>query len=171
MADNLQELMIEKLMDIYDAEKQASKALPRMVKAASSPEVKKAFQEHAEQTKRQVERLEQIFEKLEVRAKGKPCRGMQGLVAETEEHMAEELEPEFRDAELVASEQKAEHYEIAAYTGALELAEALGNRHAARLLKQTLTEEQRMSRKLEQISNRWLRKTVREEQRAERQAA
>lgn len=171
MAENLQELMIENLADIYDAEKQASKVLPRMLKAASSPDVKKAFEDHIEQTKKQVQRIEEIFQKLGVPAKSKPCLGMQGLVGETEEHINEEAEPEFKDAALVASEQKAEHYEIAAYTFAHELAELTGQKHAARLLRQTLAEEERMSRKLGQISTRWLRKTVREEQKQHRQAA
>ncbi|HWR51319.1 MAG TPA: DUF892 family protein [Bryobacteraceae bacterium] len=171
MADNLHELMIENLADIYDAEKQASKALPRMLKAASSPDVTKAFQDHIEQTKRQVQRIEEIFAKLGVPAKSKPCLGMQGLVAEADEHISEEMQPEYKDAALVAAEQKAEHYEIAAYTFAQELAELSGEKHAARLLKQTLAEEERMSRKLAQISTKWLRKTIRDEQKMHREAA
>ncbi len=171
MADNLRELMIENLSDIYDAEQQASKVLPRMLKAASSTDVKKAFEDHIEQTKRQVQRIEEIFGKLGVPAKAKPCLGMQGLVAETDEHMSKEMQPEYKDAALVASEQKAEHYEIAAYTFAHELADLTGEKHAARLLRQTLAEEERMSRKLTQLSTRWLRKTIREEQKTQRQAA
>jgi ferritin-like metal-binding protein YciE len=171
MAESLHELMLENLADIYDAEKQASKLLPRMLRAASSPDVKKAFQDHIEQTTRQIQRLEEIFQKLEAPAKSKACLGMQGLVAETDEHMAQELPPEYMDTALVASEQKAEHYEIAAYTFAHELAEMSGEKHAARLLRQTLAEEERMSRKLAQISTRWLRKTVREEEKLHRQAA
>jgi ferritin-like metal-binding protein YciE len=96
---------------------------------------------------------------------------MQGLVAESEEYMQdEEMDPEIRDNALVGSEQKAEHYEIAAYNSAIEMAELMGHKHAARVLRQILTEEERMSRKLEQISTRWLKKRYREEQRAEREA-
>lgn len=171
MAENLRDLMVENLADIYDAEKQASKVLPRMLKAASSSDVKKAFQDHIEQTNRQVQRIEEVFQKLGVPAKSKPCLGMQGLVAETDEHMSKEMQPEYMDAALVAAEQKAEHYEIAAYTFAHELADLTGEKHAARLLRQTLGEEERMSRKLAQLSSRWLRKTVREEQKTQREAA
>jgi ferritin-like metal-binding protein YciE len=171
MSHNLHHFMLEQLMDIYDAEQQAAKALPKMAKAVSSPDVKKAFLEHTEQTKRQVQRLEEIFSKLGERMESKECKGMQGLVAESEEYIQEEdMDPEIRDAALVGAEQKAEHYEIAAYTSAVELAELMEHKHAARLLRQILTEEERMSRKLTQISSRWLKKRYREEQRAERAA-
>ncbi len=166
MIDNLNDFLLQTLMDIYDAEKKAVQALPRMAKGVSSPEVKKAFQEHGEQTKRQVQRLEEIFSKLGMDAKAKPCAGMEGLVREAEEHLQEDLDPEFRDAALVGAEQKAEHYEMAAYRGALEIADLLNAKHASRLLKQNLAEEERMSRKLMQLSARWVKKTAREEQRA-----
>ncbi len=172
MAENLHGFMKKTLSDIYDAERRAIEALPRMSQSASSPEVKKAFDDHAGVTRRQLQRLEDVFKRMGEEPERKECKGMQGLIAEAEEYIGrKDMDPEFRDAALVESEQKAEHYEIAAYNSAIELAEMMGEKHAARTLRQILGEEERMSRKLTQISSRWLRQKVREEQRAEREAA
>lgn len=172
MADNLHEFQLDALRDIYDAEHQALEALPRMARAASSPDLKKAFEDHAAVTKRQVQRLNDLFRRMGVAPERKECKGMKGLAAEAEEYISEkDMDPEFRDAGLNSSEQKAEHYEIAAYNSAVEMAEATGEKQAARVLRQILGEEERMSRKLSQLSSRWLKKRVREEQRAAREAA
>ncbi len=172
MAENLHGFMIETLSDLYDAERRAAGALPLMSRSVSSPEVKKVFDDHAGVTKRQLQRLEDIFKRMGERPESKECKGMQGLIAEAQEYIGrKDMHPEFRDAALVDSEQKAEHYEIAAYNSAIELAEMMGEKHAARTLRQILGEEERMSRKLTQISSKWLRKRMREEQRAEREAA
>lgn len=169
MITNLNELFLEQIKDIYDAEQQALKAIPRMASMANSPEIRQAFSEHAGQTRNQIQRLEQIFQKLGQAPEGQSCKGMEGLVAEAEEHMQDGVKPEYRDSMLVGAGQKTEHYEIAAYTAAQELAESMGNREAARRLRQNLAEEERMSKKLAQLSTRWLKKTVREEQQSARE--
>jgi len=136
-----QELLVDSLRDILDAEKQAVKNYPRITKSASSPELKEVLQQHLEVTKGQVARLEQIFEMMGERAKGKPCRAMQGLIEEATEHIGEhERGPEL-DAVLIASAQKVEHYEIAAYGTARAMAKAVGQKDAANLLQETLKEE------------------------------
>jgi len=172
MSDHLHEFQLDALKDIYDAEHQALEALPRMARAVSSPDLKKAIEDHAAVTKRQVQRLNDLFKKMGVAPERKECKGMKGLIEEAHEYISEkDIDPELRDAALNSSEQKAEHYEIAAYSSAIEMAEATGEKQAARVLRQILAEEERMSRKLSQLSSRWLKKRVREEQRAAREAA
>jgi len=143
----LDELLHDELKDLYSAENQIIKALPKMVKAAQSTELKRAFERHLEETRRQVERLDQIGEELGVRLSGKKCKGMEGLLAEGKEHM-EELDDENIDAGLIGDAQKVEHYEIAAYGTAVAHAELLGLRRAAKLLQQTLDEEGATDKKL-----------------------
>ena len=109
----LEELLIDELKDLYSAETQIVKALPKMAKAARSPELKRAFERHLEETKRQVERLDQIGEALEVKMTGKKCKGMEGLLEEGKEIMAEDLDENAIDAGLIGAAQKVEHYEIA----------------------------------------------------------
>lgn len=138
---DLQDLYIEELRDIYNAEKQLVKALPKMAKKASHDELKQAFATHLEETKGHVERLEQIFEKLGKRAGGKTCKAMQGIVEEGKEMMEEDAEPEVLDAALIAAAQRAEHYEIAAYGTVRTYAKLLGDEKAAKLLQTTLDEE------------------------------
>jgi len=111
---DLHELFLEQLADLYDAEKQLVKALPKMAESASSSELKSAFQEHLDQTERHVERLEEVFEIAGKPARGKKCEAMEGLIAEGKD-MMEESEPNVRDAALIAAAQKVEHYEIASY--------------------------------------------------------
>src|SRR5215211_930097 len=144
----LDELLQEELRDLYNAENQIIKALPRMAKAASSPELRRAFERHLEETRRQVERLDQIGEELEVKMTGKKCKGMEGLLAEGRELMEEDLEDNALDAGLIGAAQKVEHYEIAAYGTARTHAEMLGLRRIAKMLQQTLNEEGATDKKL-----------------------
>ena len=148
----LQDLLVDELKDIYNAENQIIKALPKMAKAASSPELKRAFERHLEETKRQVERLDQIGEALDVRMSGKKCKGMEGLIEEGKEIMSEDLEEDALDAGLIGAAQKVEHYEIAAYGTARAHANLLGLNKIAKLLQQTLDEEGATDKKLTQLA-------------------
>jgi ferritin-like metal-binding protein YciE len=152
MTNPLEELLIDELKDLYSAENQIIKALPKMTKAASSPELKRAFERHLEETRRQVERLDQIAESLDVRLTGKKCKGMEGLIEEGKEVMAEDLEENALDAGLIGAAQKVEHYEIAAYGTARTHASMLGLNKAAKLLQQTLDEEGNTDKKLTQLA-------------------
>jgi ferritin-like metal-binding protein YciE len=132
----------KELRDIYNAEGQLVKALPKMAKAASNEELKRAIEDHLEQTKGQVERLEKVFKSLGVAVRGKTCAAMEGLIAEGKEIMEEEdLEDNVLDAALIAAAQKVEHYEIATYGTLISWAKQLGYEDQAELLEQTLTEE------------------------------
>ena len=146
------ELMIDELRDIYHAEKQLVRALPKMAKAAKADKLRQAFEQHLEETKGQVERLEQVFEQLDTRSSGKRCEAMEGLIAEAEEVMEEITTPEVLDAAMIAAAQKVEHYEIASYGSARALAEALGHAEVAELLEQTLEEEKQADEKLNEIA-------------------
>jgi ferritin-like metal-binding protein YciE len=150
--NTLDELLVDELRDLLDAEKQLVKALPKMAKAASSQELKSAFQEHLEQTKGQVARLEQVFELIGQKARGKPCKAMQGLVAEGQETMQEEGADEILDLALIGAAQRVEHYEMAAYGTARAIAKALGNQEAVQLLQATLQEEELTDKKLTQVA-------------------
>jgi ferritin-like metal-binding protein YciE len=145
---SLEDLLVHELQDIYNAEGQILKALPRMIKAASHPELKTAFEEHRVQTEGQVERLEQAFKLLGVPVKGKKCDGMAGLLEEGKKTMAEDAEPSVLDAALIASAQKVEHYEIAAYGCVCTYAEMLGHEQVHELLGQTLEEEEETDQRL-----------------------
>jgi ferritin-like metal-binding protein YciE len=149
---SVQELLLNELQDIYDAEKQLVKALPKMAKAASSEQLRQAFEEHLEETRNQVQRLEQVFEGLDTRSRGKPCEAMRGLVKEASETMEEIKNPQVLDAALIVGAQKVEHYEIAAYGSVRALAEACGHQEVARLLAETLEEEKEADQKLNQIA-------------------
>jgi ferritin-like metal-binding protein YciE len=148
----LEELLQDELKDLYSAENQIIKALPRMAKAASSPELKRAFERHLEETRRQVERLEAIGEELEIKLTGKKCAGMEGLIEEGKELMQEIDDDDALDAGLIGAAQKVEHYEIAAYGTARTHAEMLGYRKIAKLLQQTLNEEGMTDKKLTQLA-------------------
>src|ERR1041385_7513778 len=137
----LQDLYVEELKDLYSAETQILKALPKMARAAESDDLWTAFEEHEHQTREQVRRLEQIFDRLDTDAKGKVCKGMQGLLAEGEEFMDEKPEPEVIDAGLISLAQRVEHYEIAGYGSVRSYAQELGLNEQAQLLQQTLDEE------------------------------
>lgn len=150
--DSLEPLMIEELRDLLDAEKQVSKALPKMAKAATSEELRAAFEEHLEQTREQMERLTQVFEQIGERPRGKKCEAMESLIEEGEEMMAEADEGPTRDALLIAAAQKVEHYEMAAYGTARTFANILGHSEAADLLEQTLDQEKETDRRLTEIA-------------------
>jgi ferritin-like metal-binding protein YciE len=150
----LQDLLVDELKDLYNAENQIIKALPRMAKAATSPELRKAFEKHLAETQRQAERLEQIGRALDVKVTGKKCKGMEGLIEEGKELLSEDLEEEALDAGLIGAAQKVEHYEIAAYGTARTHAEMLGYDKVARLLQQTLDEEGATDKKLTDLAQR-----------------
>jgi ferritin-like metal-binding protein YciE len=148
----LDDLYMDLLKDLYSAEKQLVKALPKMAKNAQSPDLQKAFQEHLRQTEGQVERIERIFSELEGSPRGKKCVGMEGLIEEGNELLKEDTEPDVLDAGLIAAAQKVEHYEIAGYGTARAWAHRLGYQDAARLLEQTLEEESMANEKLTKIA-------------------
>ena len=148
----LEELLVDELKDLYSAENQIIKALPKMAKAAASPELKRAFERHLEETKRQVDRLEQIGEALDTRLTGKKCKGMEGLIEEGKELMSENLDEDALDAGLIGAAQKVEHYEIAAYGTARAHAGLLGLNKAVKLLQQTLDEESSTDKKLSDLA-------------------
>src|SRR5450432_4621841 len=150
--DSLKELYIDELRDIYSAESQLVKALPKLAKAATSEELSAAFEGHLEQTRGHVERLEQIFEMLEESPKGKKCAGMEGLVEEGSEVMKEGLEGAVLDAALIGAAQRVEHYEIAAYGTVIAFATTLGESDHVSLLEATLSEEKATDEKLTELS-------------------
>jgi ferritin-like metal-binding protein YciE len=139
--DTLKNLYISELRDLYSAENQLLKALPKMANGASSPELKDAFEQHLEQTKGHVERLEQLFEQLDESPKGKTCQAMKGLIKEASEVLEEDGEDSILDAGMIVAAQKVEHYEIASYGSVRTFANLLGQDEAARLLQSTLDEE------------------------------
>ncbi len=149
--DSLEKLFIEELRDIYNAEKQLTRALPRMAKAAESPDLERAFTSHLKETEGQIQRLERVFREVGQAVRGKKCKGMEGLIEEGKEMMEEEGEPQVMDAALIASAQKVEHYEIAAYGCLRTYAELLGYSEAAQLLQQNLQEEEAADKKLTQL--------------------
>jgi len=149
---SLKELYVEELRDIYDAENQLVKALPEMAKAATSEELRSGFEEHLKQTKEHVRRVEQVLNELGEKAKGKKCKGMQGLIAEGKEIMEEDFEDEVMDAALISAAQRVEHYEIAAYGTVRTYAEILGEQNAVSLLEKTLEEEKETDEKLTELA-------------------
>jgi len=150
--NSLRELYIDQLRDLYDAENQLIKALPRMAKEASSDELRQAVEEHLEQTRGQAERLEQIFEQLREKPKGKKCKGMQGVIEEGKETLEEDMEEDTKDAAIIAAAQRVKHYEIAGYGTARTYANLLGENEAAELLEETLNEEKETDQKLTQLA-------------------
>ena len=150
--EGLKELYIEELKDIYNAENQLVKALPKLAKAAASDELRQGFEEHLEQTKGHVARIEQIFETLEESPKGKKCAGMEGLVEEGSEVMKEGLEGALLDAALIGAAQRVEHYEIAAYGTVIAFAQTLGESDHVSLLEETLSEEKETDEKLTELA-------------------
>jgi ferritin-like metal-binding protein YciE len=145
---SLDDLLVHELQDIYNAESQILKALPKMTKAATYPELKEAFEKHRQQTEGQVRRLEQVFKLLGVPAKGRKCDGMAGLLEEGKKMMDEDAEPAVMDAGLIAAAQKVEHYEIASYGCVCTYAEMLGYDQVHDLLGQNLDEEETTDQKL-----------------------
>jgi ferritin-like metal-binding protein YciE len=150
--NELKELYIDELRDLYDAENKLVKALPKLAKAAGSAKLRAGFEEHLEQTRGHVERLEEIFEALDEKPTGKKCAGMAGLVKEGEEIMDEDFSAEVMDAALISAAQRVEHYEIAAYGCVSVWAQLLGESEANALLEKTLEEEKETDQKLTQLS-------------------
>jgi ferritin-like metal-binding protein YciE len=151
-AKTLHDAFIDELRDSYDAEKQLIKALPKLAKAASSDELREAFESHLEETRGQVERLEQVFASLDEKVRGKHCDGMEGIIDEGKSVMEEDFDEATMDACLIASGQRAEHYEMAAYGTLVAWARAMGHDEAADLLQETLDEEKAADEKLTAIA-------------------
>jgi len=150
--DSLRKLYIDELRDLYNAETQLVKALPKMAKAAANDQLREAFQEHLRQTSEQVSRLEQIFDQLEEKPSGKKCAGMEGLVKEGAEVIDEDYVDEVQDAAIIGAAQKVEHYEIAGYGTVRTFAELLGENEHVSLLEQTLEEEKQADQKLTELA-------------------
>jgi ferritin-like metal-binding protein YciE len=150
--ENLRELLIEELKDLYSAEKQIVKALPKIIRGAASDELKAAITEHLEATKGQVTRLEEVFGYLEQKPKAKHCKGMEGLLAEGAECLDEESKGTLRDLQLIGAAQRVEHYEVAAYGTAKAMAERLGLSQAVDLLGETMEEEEEADKKLTEVA-------------------
>ena len=147
-AGTLRKAFLDELRDAYDAEKQLTKALPKMAKAASSPRLRTAFEEHLEETLGQIARLEQIFGSLDEKVRGKHCEGIAGIIEEGKSVMEEDFDDATMDACLIAGGQRAEHYEMAAYGTLIAWAKAMGHMDAVDLLQQTLDEEKTADEKL-----------------------
>ena len=152
--DTLADAFYDELRDILSAERQLSKALPKMAKKAGSEKLAAAFREHAEQTEKQIERLEAAFEDIGKPARAKTCEAMKGLIAEADSLMKEKADADVLDALLIAAAQKVEHYEIATYGTLCTWAELLGYKKALALLKQTMSEEENTDKKLTQLSTK-----------------
>ncbi len=150
--ESIEDLFLDELKDLYSAEKQITKALPKMVKASSAEELGAAFDSHLQETKGQVERLEEIFQKLGKRGTGKTCEGMKGVLEEGSEVIQEIEKGPIRDAALIAAAQRVEHYEIAGYGSVRSFAELLGKTDIVELLEETLEEEKAADEKLTKIS-------------------
>ena len=150
---SLRDLYIDELKDLYSAEKQLVKALPKMAKNATNPDLKKAFTDHLEQTEEHVSRLEQIFESLEASPRGKKCVGMEGLIEEAKEMLEEDAEEDVLDAGLISKAQHVEHYEMAGYGTVRRFAQILGETEHVELLEQTLNEEKEADQLLTQLAD------------------
>ena len=148
----LHDAFIDELRDTYDAERQLTKALTKLAKAARSPQLKEAFESHLEETQGQIERLEQVFDSLDERARGKHCDGIAGIIEEGKSIMEEDLDDDAMDACLIAAGQRAEHYEMAAYGTLVAWARAMGHSEAATLLQETLNEEKAADEKLSSLA-------------------
>jgi len=149
---SLHELFVKELQDLYDAENQLIKALPKMANAASSDELREGFEEHLEQTRQHAQRLKQIFESLGEDAKGEKCRGMEGLIKEGSKVINEDMEEPVKDAALISAAQRVEHYEIAGYGTVRTWASQMQHAEAVSLLDQTLSEEKETDQKLTQLA-------------------
>jgi ferritin-like metal-binding protein YciE len=151
-AGTLHDAFIEELRDTYDAEKQLIKALPKLAKAAASTDLRAAFESHLEETKGHVERLEQVFQSLEEKPRGKHCEGIAGIIEEGKSMMGEEFDEATMDAVLIAAGQRAEHYEMAAYGTLIAWAESMGHTEALSLLQEILEEEKAADQKLTSLA-------------------
>lgn len=152
--DSLNELFTEQLQDLYSAETQLVDALPKMAKAASSSQLQQAFEQHLEQTRGHVQRIEQVFQGMQSKPNGKKCKGMEGLIKEGEELIQKKgkIDSEVLDAGLIAAAQRVEHYEIAGYGTVTEFAKMLNQKDAQNILHQTLEEEKNTDQKLTKLA-------------------
>jgi ferritin-like metal-binding protein YciE len=154
----LHDAFLDELRDAYDAEKQLTKALPKMAKAASSPDLRAAFESHLEETRGQIERLEQVFATLDEKVRGKHCDGIEGIIEEGKSVMEEDFDEATMDACLIAGGQRAEHYEMAAYGTLVAWARSMGHADAAKLLQETLDEEKAADKKLTSLAQAGINK-------------
>jgi len=159
-AGTLHDAFIDELRDTYDAEKQLTKALPKLAKAATNPKLRQAFETHLQETEGQIERLEQVFASLGEKARGKHCDGIAGIIEEGKAIMEEDFDDTTMDACLIAAGQRAEHYEMAAYGTLIAWAEALGHADAVELLQQTLDEEKAADEKLSSLAEGGINRTA-----------
>jgi ferritin-like metal-binding protein YciE len=150
--ESLHDLFVDELKDLYNAEVQLTKALPKMAKAASSEDLRTAFEDHLTETEQQVKRLETIFKQVEANPKGKKCKAMAGLIEEGKEIIEEDAEDAVKDAALIAAAQRVEHYEIAGYGTVRTYAQLLGFDEASNLLQETLDEEASADKKLTELA-------------------
>ena len=150
---DLRELYVDQLKDLYDAENQLIKALPKMAEAATSDQLRSGFEQHLEQTREHAQRIERIFNSMGEKVKGKKCKGMNGLISEGKDVMGEDYDGELMDAALISAAQRVEHYEIAAYGTVRTFANILGEQEAVTLLEQTLEEEKETDEKLTELAN------------------
>jgi ferritin-like metal-binding protein YciE len=150
--ESVEDLFLAELRDLYDAENQLLKALPKLADAATAPALKMAFSQHLEETKGHVGRLDRVFRELDAKPSGETCEAMKGLVKEGEEFIQAKGEPTVRDAGLIGAAQRVEHYEIAGYGTARTLAKRLGHQEIATILQQTLEEEGEADRKLTAVA-------------------
>lgn len=167
----LTDLLVDQLRDLYDAEKQLTKALPRLAKAASDDELTQGFRDHAAQTQEQAQRIEQIFQSLGMKARSKPCEAMKGLVAEGQEVIAGNLDQSVRDIALIAAARRVEHYEMAAYESLVAGAQAAKQKEAVGLLQETLREESATDKLLATIGKRLLKEAARPAPAAENESS
>jgi ferritin-like metal-binding protein YciE len=150
--NTLHDLFIHEIQDLYSAETQITKALPKMIEGATSPKLQKAFEMHLEETEKQIERLEKLSEELDINPKGHTCKGMQGLLKEGEEILSLEGNTAVIDAALIGAAQRVEHYEIAGYGCAITYAKLMKHNNAVKLLKETIDEEEETDKKLSKIA-------------------
>ena len=150
--NSLEDLFCDQIQDLYDAEQRLTKALPKMAKAAESPQLQKAFEQHLQETENQINRLERVFALLNKDVESKTCEAMKGLIAEGEEVIQAKGDPDVKDAALIAAAQRVEHYEIAGYGTARTFAQRLGLQEAAQLLQETLNEEGATDHKLTELA-------------------
>jgi len=155
---NLHDLFIHELQDLYSAENQITKALPKMINSASNGELKKGFELHLKQTEQQIERLKQIEKEMKLSLGGVTCKGMQGLVKEGETAIKESEDSEVLDAALISVAQRVEHYEIAGYGTAATYAKLMKHKNALKLLKETLDEEEKTDKKLSKLAQKSINK-------------
>jgi ferritin-like metal-binding protein YciE len=148
----LHEMLVDEIKDLYHAEKQLTKALPKMAKAATHEDLREAFEMHLEETREQITRLEEVFEALGEKVKAKPCAGMAGIIEEGNDTMKEDADGAVMDAALIAAAQRAEHYEIGAYGTCIEWARLMGHTEVVSLLEQTLEEEKATDKKLTMLA-------------------